>query len=310
MTNRSRILLLLLAALLSLAVNVVPIHADPLRLSVMLVPSDGGTEDGTREDWQPLFDALSFHTGYRFDIRVGQSYSAVVEAIAAGRIDIAYMGTVAYLNARERGPVEVLAIGEMDGGAFYYSGLFARTDGPVLQLMDIPGHTLALTDPSSSSGFIYPLNALLSAGIDPLSDLGHLMLTGSHTNSLGALMQGHVDVAAAPFESYIRSVRQGTVDPRKVRILARSDPIPNPPLVISQAVAPEVRERLRRTLHELHTLPGVIPAMLRGHAGRLVERYNAEVPDSVFDLARLNMSRIDASLTDALIRKASQRRRQ
>lgn len=310
MTNRSRILLLLLAALLSLAVNVVPAHADPLRLSVMLVPSDGGTEDGTREDWQPLFDALSSHTGYRFDIRVGQSYSAVVEAIAAGRIDIAYMGTVAYLNARERGPVEVLAIGEMDGGAFYYSGLFSRTDGPVQQLMDLPGHTLALTDPSSSSGFIYPLNALLSAGIDPLSDLGHLMLTGSHTNSLGALMQGHVDVAAAPFESYIRSVRQGSVDPRKVRILARSDPIPNPPLVISQAVAPEVRERLRRTLHELHTLPGVIPAMLRGHAGRLVERYNAEVPDSVFDLARLNMSRIDASLTDALIRKASQRRRQ
>jgi phosphonate transport system substrate-binding protein len=309
MTRRRRIFTPLLTVLLGLSCICVLGNSEPLSLSVMLVPSDGGTEDGTREDWQPLFDALSAHTGYRFDIRVGQSYSAVVEAISAGRIDIAYMGTVAYLNASARGSVEVLAIGEMDGGAFYYSGLFSRMDGPVRQLMDLPGHTLALTDPSSSSGFIYPLNVLMAAGIDPVGDLGHLMLTGSHTNSLGALMQGHVDVAAAPFESYIRSVRQGSVDPRKVRILARSDPIPNPPLVVSQAVAPDVRERLRRTLHELHTLPGVTPAMMRGHAGRLVERYNAEVPDAVFDLARLNMSRIDASLTDALIRKASQRRR-
>jgi phosphonate transport system substrate-binding protein len=280
------------------------------QLSVLLVPSDGGTEDGTREDWQPLFDALERHTGYNFEIRVGQSYSAVVEAIAAGRIDIAYMGTISYLTARERGPVEVLAIGEMDGGAIYYSGLFTLLDGPVRTLDDMRGASLALTDPSSSSGFVYPLNVLLAHGIDPARDIGNLQLTGSHTNSLNALLQGHVAVAAAPFESYIRSVRQGMVDPRRIRILAKSDPIPNPPLVISAAVDATIRQRLRQALHELHTLPWVRPEMLRGHAGRLVDRYNAEVPESVFTLALENMSRIDAPLRDALIRKAAERPRQ
>ncbi len=208
----------------------------PLR--VMLVPSDGGTEDGTREDWQPLFDSLARHTGYAFEIRVGQSYSTVVEAIASGRIDLAYMGTVSFLTARGRGPVEVLAIGEMDGGAYYYSGLFTRLDSPVRTIADLRGRSLALTDPSSSSGFVYPLNILLKEGIDPVRDLSQILITGSHGNSLSALREGHVDVAAAPFESYIKAVQQGVVDPRRIRILAKSDPIPNPPLAVAAALSP------------------------------------------------------------------------
>lgn len=277
-------------------------------LRVLLVPSDGGTEDGTRQDWQPLFDAVSSQTGLSFEIRVGQSYAAVVEAIAAGRIDIAYMGTVSYLKARERGPVEVLAIGEMEGGAVYYSGLFLRHDSPVTSVADLAGRSLALTDPSSSSGFVYPVNILLREGIDPARDLGSILLTGSHGNSLKALSLGQVECAAAPFESYIKAVRQGILDPRTIRILAKSDPIPNPPLVVSQRVSPELRRLLRETLHTLHTQPGVRPDMLRGHAGRQVDRYNAEVPESVFTLALQNMARVEGPVTEALLRRASERR--
>ncbi len=275
----------------------------------MLIPSDGGTEDGTRDDWQPLFDVLARHTGYKFELRVGQSYSAVVEAIAAGHIDLAYLGTVSFLTARERGPVEVLAIGEMDGGAYYYSGLFTKIDSPVRNVEDLRGRSLALTDPSSSSGFVYPLNVLLKEGIDPVQDLGQVLITGSHGNSLSALREGHVDVAAAPFESYIKAVRQGVIDPRTIRILAKSDPIPNPPLAVSGRVDAEVRNRLREVLNELHTLPDVPPSTLRGHAGRVVSRYNADVPEELFTLALENMDRIDAPMKEGLLRRAAERRR-
>lgn len=276
-------------------------------LRVMLIPSDGGTEDGTRDDWQPLFDALSRHTGFNFEIRVGQSYSSVVEAIASGRIDIAYMGTVSFLLARERGPVEVLAIGEMDGGAFYYAGLFTLNESDIYTVADLRGRSLALTDPGSSSGFVYPLNILLREGINPVRELSRVMITGSHANSLNALLQGHVDVAAAPFESYVRAVRSGVVNPRRIRILAKSDPIPNPPLVVSGRVDAGVRQKLRETLHNLHTFPDVRPNMLRGHAGRIVERYNAEVPEEIFTLALENMANVDNETRDALMRRAAER---
>ena len=62
----------------------------PLR--VVLIPADGGTEEGTKKDFQPIFDAISGHTGLKFDIKVGQSYNAVVEAMCTGAADIAWFG--------------------------------------------------------------------------------------------------------------------------------------------------------------------------------------------------------------------------
>ena len=84
---------LLLTTLIGAAlVTIVPASADsthdgsknhPLR--VMLIPADGGTEDGTKADFTPIFNAVTRSTGLNFDIKVGQSYGAVMEAICAYR---------------------------------------------------------------------------------------------------------------------------------------------------------------------------------------------------------------------------------
>ena len=150
-------------------------------LKVMLIPSDGGTEDGTRSDYAPLFAAVERTTGLAFEIRVGQSYSAVIEALANGTVDIAYLGTAAFLAAQDRGPVELLAIGETAGSFHYYSGLFTLADSGITRLADVRGRSLALTDPSSSSGFVYPEALLLKHGVDPARDCPRLVLSGSHT---------------------------------------------------------------------------------------------------------------------------------
>jgi len=49
-------------------------RARPLR--VILVPADGGTEEGTKADFLPIFNAVSRLTDLHFEVRVGQSYGA------------------------------------------------------------------------------------------------------------------------------------------------------------------------------------------------------------------------------------------
>ena len=90
---------------------------DPLR--VMLIPADGGTADGTIADFQPVFNAVSKSTGLHFDIRVGQTYSAVIEAMANKHVDIAFFGAVSYLACREKGGAELLAVGVKKGKSIY-----------------------------------------------------------------------------------------------------------------------------------------------------------------------------------------------
>lgn len=277
----------------------------PLR--VMLVPSDGGTEDGTRADWEPLFNAITASTGLCFEIRVGQSYSAVIEGLANNQVDVAYFGAVSFLTAQDRAGAELLAVAETGGSHYYYSGLFALESSGVAHLEDIRGRSLALSDPRSSSGFVYPLAVLMEAGIDPVRDVGSLVLSGSHTNSLVALAEGRVDVAAAPFESYIKAVRAGVIDPRKVHIIARSEAIPNPPLAARGTLDAAIKEQLRHALHTVHQLPGVRPEMIRGHGGEQVDRYNSEVPVRLFDRSREIMALVSDDLRAELLRKAAER---
>ena len=72
-------------------------------LIVMLVPTDGGTADGTIADFSPIFNAVNRSTGLEFTIRVGQSYSSVVEGLDNKLVDIAFVGPTLYLEAAERG---------------------------------------------------------------------------------------------------------------------------------------------------------------------------------------------------------------
>ncbi len=48
-------------------------------------------------DFEPLFRAVGRETGRQFSVRVGQSYTAVVQAMANGQVDIAFSGAVTYL---------------------------------------------------------------------------------------------------------------------------------------------------------------------------------------------------------------------
>lgn len=74
--------------------------AKPLR--VILIPADGGTEDGTKRDFEPIFGAINQSTGLKFDLKVGQSYGAVVEAMCNGAADIAWFGPASYQRVTSR----------------------------------------------------------------------------------------------------------------------------------------------------------------------------------------------------------------
>src|SRR5262249_39170307 len=95
-------------------------------LRVILIPADGGTEDGTKADYQPVFEAVSRMTGLSFSIKVGQSYAAVVEAMCTGSSDVAFVGPVTYIQASQRGCAELLAVAVEKGQSIYYAGLFTK----------------------------------------------------------------------------------------------------------------------------------------------------------------------------------------
>lgn len=275
----------------------------PLR--VLLIPADGGTEDGTRSDFKPLFDALSETTGLTFEVHTGQSYAAVIEAMCGGLAEIAWFGPLSYLEARDRGCAELLAMEERNGSATYYAGLFVAADADVENVEALAGHDIALGSPHSASSFAYPLAMIAAAGLDPVADLRAIRLTGSHASSLMALRSGQVDAAGASFVSFERAVNQGSLAPSGFRILARSEPIPNPPIAMHPGLSEALKETLREAIASVHETPGINPEAIRGYGGKRVDRYIANIDDSVLDRAAEAIAFIDDDFKAALLQKAN-----
>jgi phosphonate transport system substrate-binding protein len=279
--------------------------ARPFR--VMLVPADGGTEDGTKADFVPVFGAISRMTDLHFDIRVGQSYGAVVEGMANGLAEIGFFGPVSYLQARNRGGAELLAVGVEKGQSVYYSALFVKGDSPVTSVSELRGRRVAFGDVNSTSSFAYPVAMLITAGLDPARDLGAVLMTGSHANSLKALQHGQADAASASLDSFEKAVKQGAIKPDEIRVLAKSEPIPYPPLAMHPKLPAEVKGKLREAFNTVHTAPGVSKDMIRGYGGAKLDRYDASYPEASMVAALTKLANVTDELKGRMLKKAAQR---
>ncbi|HAE26783.1 MAG TPA: phosphate/phosphite/phosphonate ABC transporter substrate-binding protein [Hyphomonas adhaerens] len=276
--------------------------ASPLR--VLLIPADGGTEDGTKADFVPLFNAITRTSGIHFDVQTGQSYAAVIEGMCAGQAEIAWLGPVSYVEAHRRGCADLLAIEERDGSSTYYAGIFVSQASGIDTPDELSGKSIALGSQHSASSFSYPLAMLSKAGIDPLRDLGAIRITGSHANSLLALQNGLVDAAGASFISFERAVNQGGLNASEFRLLIKSDPIPNPPIAMHPGLPETVKESLKSSLGNVHRTPGIRPESIRGYGGKQVDRYNTDATDALFEAMAGTIGFIDTDYQTAVLRKS------
>jgi phosphonate transport system substrate-binding protein len=279
--------------------------ARPLR--VVLIPADGGTEDGTKKDFQPIFSAIEQATGLKFDIKVGQSYGAVVEAMCAGTADIAFYGPASYLQARNRGCAQLLALAVRNGESVYYSGIFARNDADVNSMQDIKGKRIALGDMNSTSSFNIPVAMMITAGLNPARDAGVINLAGSHANVLKALAEGLVDVGGASFDSYEKAVNAKAIDPSKIKVVSKSAPIPYPPLAMHPKLNDKIKTQLRDAFNNVHKLPGINKDQIRGYGGSKVDGYTANVEESVMTEAGKLFDLVTDSMRQALMKKSNMR---
>ncbi|MCL2635015.1 MAG: phosphate/phosphite/phosphonate ABC transporter substrate-binding protein [Betaproteobacteria bacterium] len=279
--------------------------AKPLR--VILIPADGGTEDGTKKDFQPIFSAIEQATGLKFDLKVGQSYSAAVEAMCNGAADIAWYGPVSYLQAKGRGCAELLALAVRHGDSVYYSGIFARTDSGINNLADLKGKRVAFGDVNSTSSFNVPVAMMVDSGLQPARDLGAINMTGSHANVLKALDEGLADAGGASFDSFEKAVNSKAIDPSKIKVIVKSAPIPYPPLAIHPKVDADIKSKLRTAFNQIDKLPGITKDQIRGYGGGKVDGYTANASEADMAKAGKMFELVTEQVKQDIMKKAGAR---
>jgi phosphonate transport system substrate-binding protein len=252
-----------------------------------------------------VFNAVSKTTGLQFKLRVGQSYNAVVEAMCNGSADIAFFGPVSYVQAHKRGCADLLAVAVEKGSSTYFAGIFVKASSSIKTLKDLKGKRVAFGDINSGSSFVFPMTMIMQAKLDPIRDLAAIRMTGSHANSLAALTQGQVDAASLSFDSYEKAVNQGALGGTKIRVLARSVPIPNPPLGMNTRLPSAMKLKLKTAFANVNHAPGVTPDMIRGYGGKKVDGYDTAFPEKKYAVAADMMAKIDDGLKGEVLKKAA-----
>ena len=134
-------------------------------LNMVFVPA---SEKSDANDYKDLMDIVTKLTGLKFNFIKVTDYNVAVEAMRAGRADIAWFGAATYVIAADIAQAEAFAAGvpkgKMDAG--YYSYFVVRKDSKIQTLSDAKGHILALNHIGSTSGDYIPQVELLKVGLN------------------------------------------------------------------------------------------------------------------------------------------------
>jgi phosphonate transport system substrate-binding protein len=220
-------------------------EANPIKL--FFTPSvDAKVIDASGKEIQAFLES---ETRYKFEVKIPQSYIAVVEAFGSKRADVAALNTFGYLLAHEKFGAEARLLVIRFGSATYQSQIIVRAKSSFKDVKDLNGKKFAFVDPASLSGYLLPLKDLADAGVK----LGDTVFAMKHDNVVSMVYQGQVDAGATfytpPGDGKIQDARRlvKTQYPdveEKVRILKLTHEIPNDPIAFRKDLPLEMKQKI------------------------------------------------------------------
>ena len=147
-----------------------------------------------------IADCLSQITGLTYQIEVGTSFAASIEAMGAGKAQIGFLNTFSILLAQSKYGIEPALValrtykGKLEN--FYQGQFIASKASGVKTIADLKGKTFCFVEPNSTSGYIIPQIVLKANGIDPEKDLKATQNAGSHDNVAIAVYKGDCDAGS------------------------------------------------------------------------------------------------------------------
>jgi phosphonate transport system substrate-binding protein len=196
-----------------------------------------------------LIKLIEKNTGKKVRFVKSTDYNAVIEGTVSGKIDIAEFGPLSYVLAKNNGAKITPVASQVEKGMppTYQSYGIVGKNSDVTDLAGLKGKKVCFVDPGSTSGFLFPTAALQGAKLDPKTDITPVM-AGGHDNSVISVAGGKCDGGFATNTMVEKIlIDKGTIKPGDVKVIWKSEPIPNSPVTIRDSLPADVKKILTDT---------------------------------------------------------------
>lgn len=204
----------LLAACLA-ATSLSAFSQDVIRLSG--IPDENPTELARK--YQPMVDHLQKHLGVKVQYVPVIDYGAAVSALAAGKIDFAWLGGFTFVQAKVMAGAQPVVMRDIDRQ--FKSVFIASSGSGITKPEEMKGKSFAFGSKSSTSGHLFPRHFLLTTyHIDPEKDFaGQPVYSGAHDATVKMVESGKVQSGALNIEVWNRMSEGNRFDKAKVKAI-------------------------------------------------------------------------------------------
>lgn len=263
---------------------------NPDALTFSIIPTEETIQELTI--YKPVIDYLSKKTGKKVEFYMPTSYSTVVEAMINKWVDVAVLGPYSYVIAHEKDP-DIMVFTTyakrpghiVEEGPGYKAVLITKKGSGLTSIDSIKGKVLALTDPGSTSGNLFP-RVVFSKDIlkdAPLeSFFEKVVYSGGHDLSTMAIYDGKADAAFVATHRFDNVIDRGMVKKEDFNYLWWSATIPQDPFAYRMSLCPDLRAKIDETFLTLHKVPEAKKWLDNVKSNKMVK-----MADSDYDVIRI-----------------------
>ena len=203
-----------------------------------------------RERWEPFFRDMEKKTGLTIKSFYAPDYAGVIEAMRFNKVQVAWFGNNAAMEAVDRANGEVFAQVMYADGTFGYHGLLiAHTDSPYNNVDDVlkdsKSINFSIGDPNSTSGFLVPTFYIFAKNNVDHRTAFKTVRNASHGANIQAVLARQVDVATNNTEDMGKLESSKPELFSQLKVLWRSPLIPSDPFVYRKDLDPVVKAKLK-----------------------------------------------------------------
>lgn len=203
-----------------------------------------------RDRWEPFFRDMEKKTGLTVKSFYASDYAGVIEAMRFNKVQVAWYGNKAAMEAVDRANGEIFAqLMYADGTFGYHALLITHKDSPYKSLDDVFANgkniNFGIGDPNSTSGFLVPTYYVFSQRkVDP-REVFKTVRNGSHGANIQAVLAKQLDVATNNTEDYGRLEATKPDQASQIRVIWKSPLIPSDPFVWRKDLDSASKKKIR-----------------------------------------------------------------
>ena len=190
-------------------------------LRVSAIPDESPTE--LLRKFQALGAYLEKELGMKVNWTPVNDYPAVVEGLAGGKIDLAWLGGFTFVQVRLRTGTANPIVQRAEDEKFT-SKFIVPANSTARTLQDLKGKTFAFGSPSSTSGSLMPRYFLLKEGINPDKDFSRVAYSGAHDATVAFVASGRAEAGVLNASVWEKLIEKGDPNAKAVKVLATTPP--------------------------------------------------------------------------------------